>query len=191
MQNCVVVSGTDAVRLDPGGGAGADAALPCVLERNTIAARGAVIRLGDAAATGPVRPYVMQARANVFSAAFAARQKSRLLSVEDDALAHGRLIWQGDRNVYPKDGRLYVDRSGDPPSKPPQSHATWARLWGPRGDRQPLVMDLSGQPTLDPAHPKLTALDLPPAVRSKIKGTPPGADLEFLGIVRKLAPATQ
>jgi serine/threonine protein kinase len=186
MQNSAVIAGTEAIRLDPIASAATDG-IPCILERNTVAAGTTVFALSEIGALpGPVQPFLVQARRNIFVTPLRAdSQAGRILLVDEEALSRGRMIWQGDDNVYPAKLSVYASRRETPPPDKPESFAAWARLWGPPGERSPGFADFTVQ--LDLQAPKWAGLVLPPSLRSKTGGMPRGADLEQLGLVKKPA----
>jgi serine/threonine-protein kinase len=185
LQQCVVVAGTDAFRLDPSPTAGARLNAQCLLEHNTVAARQAVVRLGDASTWAPpVEPILVQAHENLFQNPFAAGPSAPgMLVGEGEALDHGLLIWQGDGNGY--DNRLQdaAPPGGLQAGSTPWRYAAWKELWGPNGDRRPVACAMPAR-SLDLNSPDLSCLALPES-RPKSRTPSPGADLEQLGITVK------
>jgi hypothetical protein len=179
LRNSVVAAGTDALHVEPGETARPRLNVQCFLERVTVAARQAVLHLGDAPRLDvPAEPVVVQARASAFLGPFAAPPPPTLLAVEGNALARGLLVWQGEGSVY--DRRLGRDVAV---LTAPQRAAAWARLGGRAWERQQ-QFDLALTRTLDWDKPQLDALALP--LKPPGPGEErPGADLEALGLVKK------
>jgi hypothetical protein len=149
-----------------------------LLDRNTFALRGSLVRLGQAAdVTAPLTDaYILQGQANVFVDPFPGLpRRSGLLLFEADALTKGLLVWRGDGNGYDAGLRYFVS-SADRPADPSSSRNVWTRLWGTPGERRPQFIEV--QPadrrlSLDEPRPDLLA---PILTRAKLKGPPPGAD---------------
>jgi hypothetical protein len=184
----LVVTADDAVRLDPGTTAGPPLTVQCLLERNTVAVKGAVLHLADVPQLRtPAEPIVVQAENNLFLAPFTdAPRQSTLLRFDSQALPRGLLIWQGKGNGY-DDKRLhgYVTSGSDTGTSQPL--AIWQRLWGSRGEQNSRTRDLTRSRArsfpLEKLH--LERLALSPFLQPK-RGEPPlGADLDALGITKK------
>jgi hypothetical protein len=177
----------DAFFFDPARGGRAKIDFRCAWQRNTIAAKGAVLRLGDLAQPSPpVEAIFVQARANVFTDPYAGSDpESGLLDCEKEALTHGLLCWAGQDNVYDGRFRYFIHRHGTPVPERTQPYSVWAGLWGAWRDRNATV-----EPSLD----RLVRLDRPPAAQLSYMGLPrhfeskiqppPGADFARLGIGR-------
>src|SRR5205085_11391203 len=170
VQNCVMVSGTEALRLESRAEPPLRLNAQIVLEHNTVAARRAAIHLLDVVHwSSPVEPIAVQAAANSFLSPFEdAARRSGLLLYEGEGLPHGLMIWQGEANGYDKQLDYYVASAHDAKAGSPQAYDVWTRLWGPLADRRPLLTELSSASLLDLDHPQLERLALPHAVRSKI-----------------------
>lgn len=196
VQQSVVLAGTDAISFDPGPATRARVNVQCSLEYNTLAAKGAILRVADVPhLPGVLEPLVIQSKANVFLNPFAEPSpRCGLLRYEGDALARGLLLWQAEGNVYDAKRLAYYVAS-TPPAAARQPHAMLARLWGSVGDRKavldrvPLVQRTFDLDKLDLAKgldPLALALTLPPVPRSQER--PPGADLGQLGIQKVKPP---
>jgi hypothetical protein len=150
-----------------------------VLEHNTVAFRGSLIRLGDAPdfSEAPAEPYHVRAQANVFWDPFAGDTRGAgLLAFEGEALPRGLLVWQGDGNAY--DRGLHHAMAPADRTPPAQSHAAWTRCWGKAGDAEALLVDLTpAERKVDVDFPKLEQFLLPAAARAKLKTPLPGSDL--------------
>lgn len=187
MHNCVLVAGGNAFHIDPGMSPVLRLNGQWLLDHLTVAAKGAVFHCADAQAlAAPVEPSVLQARSSLFLACSdTGTGPAGLLRFEDRALPRGLLVWQGELNAY--DNRLGYFVLPDHRQQPPagQTGAVLAQIWGPTGERRGLTLDLAqAKPVaIDPAG--LERLALPEAVKAKVKGTPPGADLGVLGITRR------
>jgi hypothetical protein len=207
LNECVLVSGRDCVRLHGAGGrlllrqsvvAAGGAALrlepgrpddkgrvgvQCILEHATVAARVAAVHLGDAPTTAPpAEPLVVRARDCAFLDPFADKpNRAGLLTYDGSAVSRGLLLWQGDGDVFDK--RLHF--AAAPASAVPeaaQDAAAWARMWGSPGERRPTEVALAKLFDLD--RWALERLALP---RKDVSpdGRPAGADLALLGVVKK------
>jgi hypothetical protein len=150
-----------------------------ILEHNTVAFRGALLRLSDAPdiTEAPAEPYHVRAQANVFWDPFQGDTRgASLLAFEGQALPRGLLVWQGDGNVY--DRGLHHQIAPIDRTTPAQPHSAWTRCWGKAGDADALMVDLpAAERKLDVDFPKLEHLLLPAALRAKLKGPLPGSDL--------------
>jgi hypothetical protein len=186
VQNCALVSATEAFYLEPGSASAEKLNIQCILERNTIAARHTVFRLADAVKPpSPIDPLVLQARGNVFLDLFKDQQKrAGLLTYEGDGLSHGLMVWQGEGNVYDKQFQFYAAPHDQPLANAPQLVAKWSQLWGSMGDRRLIVIDPAMR-ALDPGNLQLERLAVPELSRPTNRGPVAGADLEQLGIVKK------
>ena len=184
VQNSLLLAGEDAVVWEPGRLSG-PLNLHCVLDRDTIAARRAALRFQDmAAGVVPLDPLPVQTRACVFLNPFGELpNRSGLLAFEHRALAHGLVSWQPDGNGYDKHLGYAISRSEREHEFPLTTEAC-LQICGPLADRRGITFDSAtrdfklGQPALD-------RLTLPASVRAKIKGAPPGADFEQLGIGKR------
>jgi eukaryotic-like serine/threonine-protein kinase len=184
VQNSLLLAGEDAIVWEPGTLSG-PLNLRCVLDRDTIAARRAAMRCQDmTAGVLPLDPLPVQSRACVFLNPFGELpNRAGLLAFEDRALAHGLVSWQPDGNAYDKHMGYAMSQCEREREFPLPAEAC-AQICGPLADRRGITFDGAirdfklGQPALD-------GLSLPAAVRAKIKGTPPGADFEQLGIGKR------
>jgi eukaryotic-like serine/threonine-protein kinase len=138
LRQSLLVSGADALRFLPGDALRDRASVGCLLERVTIAAKGAAVRLGDAPQAGVVRdPVVLQTLHCAFLNPFMDRpNRAGLLLAEGDALAHGLLVWQSDGDVYDRRLHYGAAAAGALPARAEPFDA-WARLWGTNGVRGP------------------------------------------------------
>jgi serine/threonine-protein kinase len=188
LQNCVVVAGSDAIRVASGTPAWGQRPT-CILEHNSVAARRAVLHLGDLSAPPPrIEPLVVQARANVFLAPFGEDHHAGALLYEGEALPHGLVLWQGEANFY--DPQLHYFVSADRAPEMKQKFVVWERLWGSAGERPPerLLSIPKPEPrTLDLDRPLLSRLEVQ-SLLPRETGTPPGADLEQLGLIKSRRP---
>ena len=102
---------------------------------------------------------------------------------DNEALAHGLLVWQGEANVYDK--RFHYYAAAEKPPEGKQSFAVWRRLWGTAGDRQPFFFTLPDPQLFDLGRPQLDRLAVPETLFPRGLGMTPGARLELLGILSK------
>jgi hypothetical protein len=184
IQNSVLLAGEDAVILEPGTLAG-PLNVHCVLDHDTVAARGAVIRVEDVTAGPlPLDSFPVQTRACVFVNPFGdLPPRAGLLAYEDHALQHGLVSWQPDGNAYDRllGFALASRQNGREAKLAPEA---CQRIWGPLADRRGSVFEgVSREFKIE--QPNWERLSLPAATRAKFKGTPPGADFEQLGIGRR------
>jgi|GEM_PF-1085860 len=187
LQNCALVSATEAFYLEPGSASAEKLNVQCILERNTIAARHAAFRLADAVQPpSPIDPLVVQAKGNVFLDLFKDPQRrAGLLTYEGESLSHGLMVWQGEGNVYDKQFQFYAAPYDQQLANAAQPVAKWSQLWGSLGDRRMTVIDPAVR-ALDPGNLQLERLAVPElSSRHTSRGPLPGADLEQLGIVKK------
>jgi hypothetical protein len=184
MTQCVFLCGTDAVQLDPALVDG-HAGVLCRLERCTVAARGAAVRVGDlTSAAVPTEPAVVQTRSCVLlnpfvDAAGRAAHPAGLVRGDGEALALGLLVWQSEDDVYDK--RLHFTGAEATIPKQPDPPGSWRRLWGSYNVVKP-VLDVDFRRTAELKAEHLDRLALP---SSTSFARPPGADLARLGLVKK------
>lgn len=184
VQNSLLIAGEDAVVVEPGALAG-PLNLQCVFDHDTFAARRAAVRVLDmTAGTLPLDALPLQARGCVFINPFGEfPTRAGLLAFEDQALPHGLVSWQADGNAYDKQLGYWLTTSdsGRETTLPPE---LCERIWGPLADRRGQIYD-GGVRDFKVEQAALDRLNLPAGVRSRIKGTPPGADFEQLGIGKR------
>jgi serine/threonine protein kinase len=183
LRNCLVVAGRDAFHLDPGPPPGPRIKSQCYVDSSTIAARRAVVRLGDSPGLLPLEPFVVQARWSVFLDPFAGGiHQAAIVAYEGDSLARGLLAWRGDENGYDKRLPYYIAPVIRPEQRmAQQSYDVWSRLWGTSGDRDALVLDLQGR-SFDLDKLPLESLKLSASTRKG--GETLGADFAQLPIGR-------
>jgi hypothetical protein len=183
LQNCVAVSGSNVLRLEPGTQPGRKRNVQCLLDHNSVAAGQAVVHVHDVATlASPVEPIHVQARANVFVSPFdPAALQGGLLACDPGALTRGLVVWQASGNVY--DNRLHylVNVPGGGSGAARQTHAHWTKLWGPQGDSGSLIAHWPAGPPLDLNDPRLHCLSLPTSVAGTVTGSKPGAALPEVG----------
>jgi serine/threonine-protein kinase len=138
LRQSLLVCGADALHFVPGAALRDRAAVGCLLERVTVAAKGATVRLDDAPAAGVVRdPVVLQTLHCAFLNPFMDRpNRAGLLLCEGDALARGLLVWQSDGDTYDRRLLFGAATAGALPARAEPFDA-WARLWGSNGVRGP------------------------------------------------------
>ena len=183
LRQSVLVAGDDALHLDPGPDGANRANVQCVLERSTLAARRAILRLEDAARPAdapPAEPPVVRSRECAYLDPFGDKtDPPGMLAFEKSALAHGLLVWQGDGDAFGK--RLtFPDKEG--------GRAAWTRLWGSYGDLRPAAdVPPLAKPFEAPPWP-LDRLALPkPKGPVGSDNQAAGADLGLLGLAKKPA----
>ncbi|MGH7173409.1 MAG: hypothetical protein ACRELG_24255, partial [Gemmataceae bacterium] len=154
LKQTLVIAGDDAIRLtlDPDftrkanglGGTGVSpvagtgkANVQCLLDRVTIAARGAALHLPDVQQAGPpAEPVIVQSHDCGFLNLFRGRApRPSLVRYDGEALAHGLLIWQSDNDGF--DHRLWFGAicTAMPLPDKREEHASWNALWGSAGLR--------------------------------------------------------
>jgi serine/threonine protein kinase len=184
LERSVLVAGKDALDFDPGRGPHARMSLHCALDRVMVAARRAVVHLGEVAPQPPpADPLVVQSRRCAFLNPFG--DKGGLLLTEGESLRQGVLIWQSADDVYDK--RLHfaaASLTAIPATA--QTHAPWHQLWGAFGDTRP-VTALPLTARFDRERWPLERLRLPVLRGRPIVFDPRefGPDLEKLGIIKK------
>lgn len=161
--------------VSPVGGTG-KANVQCLLDRTTVAARGAVLYLPDVQHTEPpAEPVIVQSRDCGFVNLFGRTHRPSLVRYMGEALAHGLLIWQSENDGF--DHRLWfgaIDTATPLPQRP-EDHASWLALWGSPGLRR-ARLDVYLFRTLDAERWPLERL-----AGWKV----PGANLDKLGLSRK------
>jgi serine/threonine-protein kinase len=192
LRECVLVCGQDGLHLEPGGAATEPRLnITCALEHVTVAAKGAVLLLGDAPGVArPLTPVIVQTKDCAFLDPLtdpkgAPPHRAGLLLAAGTALERGLLVWQGETDAYDKRLWFQAAAADGPVPEQAQPHAVWARLWGPAGDAQP-VLDLTPRGTFGLDRVQLDKLALPAPARLSQK--PPGADLVLVGILKKKSP---
>lgn len=161
----------------------------CLLERNTFALRGPLVRLKDGPDFVPPLsdPYLIQARANLFVTPFAdGSSLAGLLLSEGQALCRGLLVWQGEANAFDK--RLHYRTAGiDKLPGKPQPAEVWVQTWGSPGERNSQTVDLPpDERKLELDFPKLEALAFP-SLRARFKTVVPGSDLPQVAPIKRPA----
>jgi hypothetical protein len=176
LHECAFVALGDALRLEPGESASARRNVICMLRHSTVAARRAVVYVRDAPKASPgVEPAVVQADDCVFLDPFPDMPpRGAMLVYEGDALARGLLLWQGKSNGYDARRLQIYAASEAEPTPGRQTHADWVRLWGKAGEQQEHLVPWPATPlwTMDPDHPQLERLRLPPTVRLAVGANP-------------------
>jgi serine/threonine-protein kinase len=179
----LLVAADDVLRLDPGASAAPPLNVQCLLERNTVAVKGALIHLADVPGLPvPAEPIIVQADSNLFFDPFNdGPHRSTLLRFEGQALPRGLLLWQGKDNGY-DEKRLHNYVTAGPTADATQPITVWTRLWGSRGELHPRPRDLSKSKYLSFSLTKLPLAQLARSMmRRAKKGEPPlGADLSVL-----------
>jgi serine/threonine-protein kinase len=184
VQESVIATGGDAFLLEPGRTAQPSLRTQLSLENDTIAARGAVLHLGDAPHLAFVcDPMLAWSRGVAFLGAFGGG--SALLREDGNAVARGWLVWQGEGNFYDKKRLHFYAVDGTGKAADPKSFTELqALLLGSQGERR-----LAGEATLAGTlslegydRKQLERLALPTQGGKAISA---GADLVRLGIVKK------
>jgi tRNA A-37 threonylcarbamoyl transferase component Bud32 len=187
LRGCLLLCGGEAVHIEPGRSAKPRLAVQCLLEQTTVAAKEAVLRLGDAPELGvPVEPAVMQTKAcallNPFAGGKDQPARAGLLRYEGDALTRGLLAWRSEGDVFDRRLQYGAAPAAGPLPDKAESHSLWAKLWGTPGDVQPFL-DLPPTRPFDGDKLQFDRLVLPAWPR--FMGHPPGADLARLGLLKK------
>ncbi|MHB1424654.1 MAG: serine/threonine protein kinase [Gemmataceae bacterium] len=187
----LLIAGGDAIHLtlDPdftqkaSGPSAGKANVQCLLSHATVAARDAFVYLPEVKLAGPpAEPVIVQSHDCGFYNLFPGRlHRPSLVRYEGDALAHGLLIWQSEKDAF--DNRLWFGaiRATTPLPDRPEDHASWLALWGAPGLRN-AQLDLRAFRTLD-------AAERWPLEQRLAGWKAPGANLDKLELSRK--PATK
>jgi hypothetical protein len=128
---------------------------------------------------------VIQAEQNYFLNPFTDEPRTaQLLRIAGPGLAGGILHWQGKRNAFDNLRLGYFSSAKDEPGA---TFKEWRQLWGTPGEREAALFDTPKSAkgfTVDPPSWQHLAL---PAQVGMVTGAPPyGADLERLGIIKKM-----
>jgi len=185
LEQCLAVTGTEALHLQPGPRATDRLNVQCILEHTTVASRRAVAWVDDARQLGRVtEPAVIQTKACVFQNPFAGKDKAPspagVFLYDGYALPRGLAAWQGEGDVFDK--RLHFFAAPATPEGAPygvdklQPRAAWARAWGPLGEQQ-ATYEVPLRGTVDFEKLQLERLALPSYLN--LKGSP-GANLTRL-----------
>jgi serine/threonine-protein kinase len=184
LRQTVLVAGGNALELTPGAAFADKANVQVQLERSTLAAREAVVRLADIPKSlFPSEPVIVQSRTSAFLNPFVGRgDRPGLLRYDNQALAHGLIAWQSDGDFY--DRRLAymaLSTAGKLPDRP-EPFAAWLAAWGTAGVTHPLtdVRIVQGFPT------ERWPLDLLLTFQRSLGGR--GADVSQLPGFRKAGP---
>lgn len=174
VRQSVIVAG-DAVVVRPGADCKGRANVQGSMQQSTLAARSAVLRLGDAAtAKVLVEPVVIHTRDCAFLEPFAT-SKGGVLVCEGDSLARGLLVWQSERDAI--DRRFwFMAKQADAAVERSETSQAWRRLWGSGGVKSPRA-DVGGLADFSPKRWELERL--------YVGREAAGADVEKLGLKRK------
>jgi hypothetical protein len=192
LQDSLIVAGGHALHIQPGRNAPARLNTQCTLENCTIAARQAAVCVEDTPAWAVLAdPIVLQTRANVFLNPFAGpggegTQPAGVFLYQGLALPRGVAAWQGEADVFDRRLFTYVWAAGAD-GRPvrltkPQTFTVWERVWGPLGDRRP-ILDVPFNAVLKLDRPQLDQLRVP--AHPSLRDLSPGAPLERLGLMAK------
>jgi serine/threonine protein kinase len=177
LRQSLVVAGTDAMQFLPGAACKGRANIQATLQQSTLAARGAIVRLSDAAFDGPpADPVVVTTRDCAFLNPFLG-QKAGLVVAEGTALSRGLLLWQGERDALDTRLHFMARAVDDPLPVRREGLAAWQRLWGSVGVKHPRP-EVGFLTYFDPRRWALDRLIL------RMRDAP-GADLDRLGIGTK------
>jgi hypothetical protein len=181
-RSSLLVSGADAVNVDARPGFHGAANTQVQFTDTTLAARHAVLHVVDLSTEFTLTdPILVQSTRSAFLGAFLRTDKPCLLAAEEQALAHGVVLWQGESDAL--DSRLSAGVSLV--AGPTAPLADWSRLWGPLGLAHPLTpltmpdQRLEGDKPLEGKPWPLERLLLPAALRKSA-----GANLVKLRIVK-------
>src|SRR5262249_4865880 len=152
-----------------------EANVQVTMERSTLGARSAVVRLGEVGEETSADPGLIQTRDCAFLQPFAGTPapKAGLLVSRGESLSRGGRLGQGARGAV--DGRFwFMAKQADaaPPEKG-EGSAAWRRLWGSSGSRSQRH-DVGGLAAFAPGRWELERLFIGKEAA--------GADLEKLGI---------
>ena len=184
LRQSVLVTGGDALLVEPGAAFTGRANLQCVLEQSTVAARRAAVHVADVSFSGAVPdPVVVQTQNCAFLNSFTEpTSRPGMVQADGEALGRGLLIWQSEGDFL--DRRLPFGLL--PPSgvaaEPKPWQPAWPFLWGTVGVRKPAA-DMLTTRGFDGNAWALERLTLTFAVASSKRK--PGADLSLFGADKK------
>ncbi len=102
-----LAAGTDAIVLDPSTSGNGSLEADLVLDHCTLSSEANIIRLGawNGQAPGPERPWLVTSSSCAFLSSYDRRVSTTvLLRVDEEAMAHGTLFWQGNGDAADVDG---------------------------------------------------------------------------------------
>jgi hypothetical protein len=184
LRQSALVTGSDALRVDPGPTFTGRANIQCTLDQTTVAAKQAVLHLGDVLSRETVvDPVVVQSQNCAFLNPFAEpATRPGLLQYEGEALSRGLLIWQGEGDFLDKRLAYGVAPASVPGPEAKNWQLQWTLLWGTVGVRKPAGEMLTSR-GFDGNKWVLERLAISwPLATMRTK---PGAELSLLGVDKK------
>jgi serine/threonine protein kinase len=190
LQHSLIVAGGHALHFQPGRNLlVAQLNTQCLIENCTLAARQAVVYVEDTTGWAALAdPILIQTRASVFLNPFTdptgkVPYPAGIVLYQGQALPHGMVAWQGESDVFDRRLVSYVRAAGPdgrpPPLIKPQTYTVWERVWGPLGDRRP-ILDVPFKNTFSLSRPQLDQLQVP--AHPSLRDLAPGANLERLAL---------
>jgi serine/threonine protein kinase len=184
LRQSVLVTAGDALRVDPGPLVAGHANIQCAFEQSTLAAKGAVLHLGDVLSTETIAgPVVVQTQDCAFLNPFAeAASRPGVLQYEGEALARGLLVWQGEGDFFDKRISYGIASASNLSAESKNWQSQWPLVWGTCGVRKPPAEMVTSR-SFDGKNWVLERLAISfPAASTKRK---PGADLGLFGVDKK------
>jgi len=199
LTHCALAAGEAVLSLRPGEVRRDRFEADVQIDRSTLVAARAVVRLANwpGADPGPDRPWLISTRRTAFfDAAPRARRAAAMLEADPMALSRATLTWQGDGDAYEMVRFAAAPGSTPPETLKPDVRRQWVDLWGPRHIRNasgpspsrigPGLRLLVEQVATDRATPGDFLID--PASAADRRGLAIGVDLARFDVGRTLAP---
>lgn len=135
LTHCALAAGEAVLSLRPGHVRRDRFEADVQIDRSTLVAARAVVRLANwpGADPGPDRPWLISTRRTAFfDAAPRARRAAAMLEADPLALSRATLAWQGDGDAYELVRFAATSGSTPPETLKPDVRRRWVDLWGPR-----------------------------------------------------------
>jgi serine/threonine-protein kinase len=177
VRQSLLVSGSEAISLQPGRDCKIKPVMQCMLEHTTIAARRAGVRLGDVTTPEICEGIVVKSKECAWLNPFPGGSKAGLLLCEGQALSRGQFLWHSEKDGF--DQRLHFAASSLTDSIPELKEGWSGRktLWGSFGTR--LAREL-------PPPMQVFEANRWPLERLLLRTKDaPGANLDRLGVLPK------
>jgi hypothetical protein len=184
MRHSALVTGGDALRVEPGQTFTSRANIQCTLDQTTVAAKQAVLHLGDVVSRETViDPVIVQSQNCAFLNPFAEpANRPGLLRYDGEALSRGLLVWQGEGDFLDRRLAYGIAPATAAGAEAKNWQLQWSTVWGTPGVRKPAGEMLTSR-GFDSNKWVLERLAISwPLATTRTK---PGADLSLLGVDKK------